>query len=63
MPKVIGKSNAHVHTCTCRNCASVIEYTMNETLEDYSSDYTGDRDYYRYINCPGCGKRVVTRNF
>ena len=47
-----------VKQAICRNCGAMLEYTPNDVREDYSSDYTGGRDYYRYIPCPQCNKQV-----
>lgn len=46
----------------CRNCGATLEYTPNDIKEDYSTDYTGGRDYYRYIPCPPCGHQVHVRS-
>jgi len=37
-------------------CGSLIEFSLTELKDDWSSDYLGDRTYYRYLVCPGCGK-------
>lgn len=34
-------------------CGSLVEFKFSELREDYHTDYLGDRDYYRYIICPG----------
>lgn len=39
-------------------CGALVGYVKNDVLEDYTTDYTGDRDYYRYIYCPNCGKQI-----
>lgn len=61
MPTIVGKDNSVVKRVTCRNCSSVLEYTPAEEQRDYTSDYTGSKDYYSYVLCPCCGKQVVTK--
>lgn len=56
---VVGKNPAMVKRCTCRNCASDLEYTVADTRCDYSTDYTGGRENYRYLICPACSARVI----
>lgn len=55
---VVGKDQTKVKRCTCKNCASILEYTMADTKTDYSTDYSGGRDHYRYLTCPSCSGRV-----
>lgn len=45
----------------CRNCGVTLAYVPAEVKEDYTSDYTGDRDYFKYIDCPNCNKKVTVR--
>lgn len=63
MPTIVGKDNSVVKRTTCRNCSSVLEYTPSEEQRDYSTDYTGGKDYYSYVMCPCGGKQVVTKNY
>lgn len=42
----------------CGNCGRKLEYVPADVKKDYSSDYLGGKDYYNYIRCPGCNKRV-----
>jgi len=39
-------------------CGSLIEFSLNELKWDYSQDYLGDRDYYKFIVCPSCGEQM-----
>lgn len=48
-----------VKEVVCKNCGSTLEYTPSDVKRDYSTDYTGDRDYYNYINCPSCSHKIV----
>lgn len=45
----------------CKNCDSTLSYHVNEVKADYTTDYTGDRDDYNYIDCPECKTQVVVR--
>lgn len=47
----------------CKNCGCTLQYTPNDELRDYHSDYTGGRDYYSYIDCPECANRVITKGY
>jgi hypothetical protein len=59
MPKVIGKDNKFVKQVSCKNCASILEYTESEVEKGKSYDYGGGCDPYKYINCPYCSKKVI----
>ncbi len=61
MIKIIGKDASQVKQITCRTCASILEYVLADLKQDYSTDYTGSKDYYTYIDCPCCQKQVVTK--
>lgn len=63
MPTIVGKDDQAKKRITCRNCASVLEYVPAEERRDYSTDYTGGKDYFSYVICPCCGKQVVTRGY
>ena len=39
-------------------CGALIGYVKNDILEDYDSDYTGSKDYYKFIRCPQCGGQI-----
>lgn len=47
-----------VKQVVCRSCGCTLEYVPNDIKEDYDTDYTGSKDYYRYIKCPDCGHEV-----
>ena len=59
--QIVGKDLAEVKRITCGNCASVLEYVQSDRRQDYSTDYTGGRDFYNYIQCPCCVKQVRVR--
>lgn len=58
MPVVVGKDPSMIKRCTCKNCASVIEYKGYEVKQLKSTDYSGCTDIYKYIVCPTCFERV-----
>jgi uncharacterized protein with PIN domain len=59
---VVGKDKKAVYEITCHNCASILEYTMSETIErKCNQDYLGDFDIRRFINCPACGQAVMVK--
>ena len=61
MVTVVGKNSGHVKHCTCRNCASRLEYTQSEVQSYVHRDYGGGSDTVKYIICPRCGKKVEVR--
>jgi RNase P subunit RPR2 len=48
-----------VKRCICKNCGSELEYVPQEVMVNFTSDYTGGKDYYKYITCPSCNKEVI----
>lgn len=61
MVKVIGKDPKYIKTLSCKNCASVLEYTEAE-LEEYSgTDYSGYGYTNYYLRCPNCGHDILVR--
>lgn len=48
-----------VRRVICGGCGRRLEYTPIEVHRDYSTDYTGCKDYYNFINCPGCHNQVI----
>lgn len=63
MAKVIGKSPEYVKQITCRNCASIIEYTLSECKQKAVKDYTGTSDIETYLKCPSCNERIYVSNY
>ncbi len=59
MARVIGVDQTKFKQCTCGDCGSIIEYTINEVSRSTSTDYTGSSDTYYYITCPKCQKWVT----
>ena len=62
MIRIIGKDQGAVKVITCRNCATVLEYTpSDEGGKRTNFDYLGDSDVVKYIVCPNCGHHVHTK--
>lgn len=54
MAKVVGRDEKAVKRSTCKNCASIIEYTPSEVITYHGGDYSGDTyDCYKLM-CPNC---------
>ncbi len=47
----------------CRNCGSTLQYVPRDIKERTVSDYTGDREIVRYIDCPECNDRVTVKGY
>jgi len=45
--------------CVCGNCGVKLEYVPRDTRVQRRTDYTGDADHYRVLDCPNC-KHVIT---
>ena len=56
--KVIGEDTTKIKHTTCTNCAAILEYTLADTHKKTVSDYTGDVDTYRLLNCPRCKNTI-----
>lgn len=52
-----------VKEVVCRNCGATLQYVPNDIKEDYSTDYTGGKDYYKYIKCPPCGHKQTVKGY
>lgn len=64
MVKIVGRDETVVKRITCRNCASVLEYTPSEVRNLWSgTDYGGGPDGADGFDCPNCGKLVHTRRW
>lgn len=45
--------------CDCENCHAIVEYVPNEIKQVSSTDYRDNyTEVYKFIDCPGCGKRI-----
>lgn len=47
----------------CRNCGSTLQYVPRDIKERFVSDYSGDRERIRYIECPPCGHQVTVKGY
>lgn len=63
MVAVVGKDPGAVKRVTCHECASILEYTLSEVQKEFSTDYTGSRDEYRYVKCPACFNEVRVKGY
>jgi len=61
MIKVIGNDPDVVKRCTCKNCATILEYTQSDVDTHHGKDYSGGSDGYEYILCPVCWKEVILK--
>jgi hypothetical protein len=61
MAQIVGKDEGHVKRCTCRNCASIVEYTESE-LRSYRASYQGDTCTEWALDCPSCKAPIVVRS-
>ncbi len=59
----VGEDLEQVRKCTCRNCASVLEYLLKDVESHTSRDYSGVLDTDYYITCPECGKKVIVKGY
>jgi RNase P subunit RPR2 len=57
----IVSTNPHhsvVKEAICKNCGCTLSYVPADVTEQYTTDYTGGRDYYKAITCPACKQMV-----
>lgn len=61
---VKGKDNLYVRTKTCRNCASILEYTTSDVIILWQGlDMSGSPDGAKGFKCPCCGENVITERW
>jgi RNase P subunit RPR2 len=63
MVKIVGIDNAVVQRITCRNCASILEYTGSEVKLRIKNDYDGAKIVIKSICCPGCNHEVNIKSY
>jgi hypothetical protein len=62
MVTVVGKNPQEVLRTTCKNCASILEYTWSEVKDvKVNHDYLGDYDVIQAIRCPSRNEVVEAR--
>lgn len=59
MVKVVGIDRNAVRRITCKECASILEYTTNDVQTHTGTDYRGWERGCTYVNCPNCRKGVT----
>lgn len=50
-------------TASCGGCGARLGYTQPEVKSKTTSDYTGCKDTYHYIKCPGCQSDVTVPGY
>ncbi len=63
MVTVVGRDESVVKRCTCKSCASILEYKLTEVKEYHGTDYSGGSDGQEWIKCPNCGSKVILRSW
>jgi RNase P subunit RPR2 len=64
MAIVIGTDEKALKQITCRECASIIQYTASEVRLLWSgTDYSGGSDGAKGFTCPKCGKDIHTERW
>lgn len=59
MAKVIKIDESQAKRRTHKECGAVIEYFENEVERKLEPEpYGGGSDWYNYLTCPNCGKRM-----
>ena len=59
MAKVIKIDKTIAKRRTHSDCGAVIEYFPNEVVSKLEDEpYGGGNDYYHYLTCPNCGKKM-----
>jgi len=61
MVSIVGHDPGWVKRVTCKNCASILEYTQSEVQSFVHYDYGGGCDEVYYIDCPKCTKQINVR--
>lgn len=63
MATVIGIDDKYVHTVSCKNCASIVQYTKSEVKRVDGKDYSGGADGNEHIRCPNCNHQIILRSW
>lgn len=63
MVQVVGKDQSAVKRVTCKQCASILEYTPSEVKKQEGRDISGGPDGREWINCPSCDHKVILRSW
>lgn len=57
----VGPHKSVVKEVVCHKCGATLEYAPIDLKEGYSTDYTGGRDFYKYIACPQCNNKITVQ--
>lgn len=64
MAKVVGLDQLVIKRITCKECASIIEYSKGEVRNLWNvKDYSGGSDGADGFSCPNCGKDVIVNRW
>lgn len=64
MPVAVGKDDRYVKRITCRECATINEYTESEVRNLWSGqDYSGGPDGADGFECVCCGNNIITKRW
>lgn len=58
-----GPHQSVVKETICRNCGCTLQYVPRDIKERTVSDYAGDREIVRYIECPECNDQVTVKGY
>lgn len=58
MAKVIGLDSTFLRQCSCKKCASIIEYSLNELRQYTYKDISQCVEVVYWIPCPSCGNKI-----
>lgn len=58
MARIIGQEPKHLRECSCRKCASKVEYSLNEVQSYSYKDISQCTETIYWIHCPGCGNKI-----
>ena len=62
MVAIVGIDQSAVLRVTCKQCASILEYTKSEVIDiKHGYDYTGGYEIDLGIVCPSCRANVFVR--
>lgn len=59
--EILGRDESVAKIISCKHCGAKLKYFPIDVIRDYTSDYTGDRDYYNCIICPACKNQVIVK--
>ena len=63
MVSIVGTAQSLIKQTTCKNCASILEYTESEVKTRTGKDYDGGTFVVKSIDCPRCQNEVVVRSY